>query len=63
MAGALGPEGGGCDVTLADGCSNAARGSGVALGRVIGVHGLHGGDILQLDWCGPCRLYAVVGAG
>jgi hypothetical protein len=30
------------------------------LGWVLGVHGLHGGDILQLDWCGPCRLYAFV---
>ena len=34
----------------------------VALGRVLGVHGLHRRDVLQLDWCGPCRLYAVVRA-
>jgi hypothetical protein len=50
----------GRDVNRADGCSIAgARVSGVALGRVLGVHGLHRRDILQLDWCGPCRLYAV----
>ncbi len=54
----------GRDVNRADGCSNAARLSAGALGRVFGVHGVHGRDILQLDWCGPFpfRPYAVVRA-
>ncbi len=39
-----------------DGCSNAAWLSGGVLGRILGVHGVHGRDILQLDWCGPCRI-------
>ena len=32
----------------------------MALGRVLGVLNLHGGDILQLDWYGPCLLYVVL---
>jgi hypothetical protein len=33
-----------------------------ALGRVVGVLGVCGRDILQLDRCGPCRVYASVRA-
>jgi hypothetical protein len=31
-----------------------------ALGRVVGVHGVRGRDILQCDWCGAYRVYAFI---
>jgi hypothetical protein len=50
----------GRDVNSTNGCSDAARLSAGALGRILGVHGVHGRDILQLNWCAPCRLFNVV---
>ncbi len=46
-------------MNITDSSSNDAWLAAGALGRVVGVHGVHGRDIFQLrhNWCWPCSLY------